>query len=302
MAKFKVFFSNQIILTYNLLEEEIVSQWIPLIKSVVLTDLCPTNHYIGYVSDEVLQNKINRFYQLADQINERSPKEIEKQDITVDNWHSVLNSMHTHFPRLKNDANYQDIWTLLTEYNDLLHNIESALLVKYGNSTSSAPIKFRITLDFNKSNCRELSIPISAYKLFDALFTFGDLKLHYPHVGRHAQELFWAKDITCPKDQFVPQRNFKASVRLHFFDSIKSIEQIKSDWANFYHLRGKDFWDIDIDDPKIAFGYIKIGQLESISINNIDIEIPKDVLERNSFIKKIGDSSVSGWEIIEEGQ
>lgn len=301
MAKFKVFFSDKIVLTYNLLEEEIVSQWIPLIKSVSLTDLCPTNHYIGYVSDEVLQNKINRFYQLADQINERSPNEIETQGITIDNWHSVLNSMHTHFPRLKNDVNYQDIWPLLTEYNDLLHNIESALLVKYGDTTSNDPIKFRITLDFNKSNCRELSIPDSAYRLFDGPFAFGDLKLHYPHVGRHAQELLWSNDMTCPKNQFIPQRNFKASVRLHFFDSVKSKEQIKSDWTNFYHLRGKDFWDIDINDPKIAFGYIKIGQLESISINNIDIEIPMNVIERNSFIRKIGDSSVSGWEIIEEG-
>lgn len=293
--KFKVNFTDNISLIYELVEEDIVNEWTRLIQDRTTDHLCPHNHYIGYVSDDLLNERINRLYNLADYINEHTPDEVIKQEINKDTYVDALNSMHVHFPLLKNDEKYQHIWDMLSEYNDIIHWIESTAPVNWSKYTRSPSSLFRITLDFNKSDSERKPIPDQAYKMFDPNSAFGSLMLHYTHVGKNASELYYKKDFVCPKEQFMPQSEFNASVRLLFTDSYPTNH---ADWKKFYDARGRDFWGIDFDDPKLAFGFIKIGNLLDITVDGAIIEIPKDVDSRHSFRQRLVKTKVLDWEII----
>lgn len=288
--QFRVNFTDNITLTYNLVNHEIVDSWAKLIIAQTVNDLCPYNHYIGYASDEVLNRRVNRLYELADIINASTPERVIKMEITRDNYQTAINTMHVHFPQLKNDENYKHIWDVLSEYNDNIHWIESTIKTSQTDSRL-----FRITLDFNKTDPIFNEIPKSAYSLFDPETLFGELKLHYTHVGRHAQELFLANDLICPQEQFVPQRVYSASVRMYFTENYR-IDRNK--WKMFYNQRGKSFWNLDIDDPKLGFGYMKIGQLSNIAIHGIDIPMPFTVTDRHEFRQKLANTQVVNWEII----
>jgi hypothetical protein len=293
--QFKINFTDDITLIYDLVNEEVVDDWTNKIKARTINDCCPINHYIGYVPDQHLSDRIQRLYELADIINAHVTDRVIKVEITKDNYQDAINTMHVHFPELKNDEKYIDIWSVLTEYNDLIHWIESTAKMRWGNANISESGLFRITLDFNKSNTGFSELPESAYKLFDPHTLFGDLKLHYTHIGRHAHELFLARDTICPSDQFIPQHSYSASVRMHFTDDFYINPTV---WKSFYDKRGKEFWGMEIDDPKIAFGYVKIGSLSSIVISEVDYAIPKTITERHVFRNKIAATKVLSWEII----
>ena len=293
--RFKVNFTNNISLTYNLIDHEIVDKWAEILQTRNLSHLSMDNHYIGYVSEEFLNNRINRLYELADYINEYTPERVIKLKINKDTYQEALQTMHVHFPSLKNDINYQHIWDYLTEYNDIIHWLESTVKSVWQLSDKYNSRYFRITLDFNKSNPEFAMIPESAYKLFDPNTVFGELKIHYTHVGKNAHELFVVNDMICPNDQFVPQRNYTGSVRMYFTDDFYINRE---NWIKFYNKRGIDFWKLNIDDPRIAFGYMKIGQLSTINIDNIDVNIPTTDLDRHNFRNKLVNTSVTGWEII----
>lgn len=287
--KFTIRFSGDIELSYDLVDNEVVPQWKELILSHTASDCCPNNHYIGYSSFEVINERISRLYTLCDLINSRVPDRTIKHDISVDEWRHALSVMHVHFPDLKNDSQYQDIWDYLTEYNDIIHWLESTL-PKYNESSL-----FRITLDFNKTNTTFIDIPESAYELFSPHVCFGELSLHYTHVGKNAFELFTTRDFECPADQFVPQRTFSASVRMYFTEQFMiPIER----WETFYEERGgKQFWQHAIDDPKLGFGFIKIGQLSEIRVDGKSYSIPCNTTERNEFRKLLVNSKVIDWKV-----
>lgn len=292
--RFNVRFTNNITLSYSLIEDTIVNEWKTLIEKHDINDCCPNNHYNGYATIEFIQSKIDRLISLADIINLRVPDRIIKQEITLDNWQQPLSVMHVHFPDLKNQEEYKDIWNLLTEYNDIIHWLES-ILPSYQNSDL-----FRIFLDFNKSNTTFLDIPDEAYNLFYPYLYFGELFLHYTHVGKNAYELLITKDTVCPSDQFVPQTTFSASVIMNFTNNFHlTIEQQQSfidDWKRFYDSRGgKDFWNYEFTDPKLALGFMKIGQLDKIYIDDQPYNIPDSLDEINSFRKKLVDSSIIDW-------
>jgi hypothetical protein len=204
---------------------------------------------------------------------------------------------------MKNDDRYVDAWPLLTEYNDIIHWLESILLnIWSDNKKDSTSSLFRVALDFNKTVNEFIPIPDDAYKLFTPFTKFGDLSLHYTHVGKHAIELFMVNDFECPSDQFMPQRTFNASCRLYLTDDFFSTEALKEQqlarWNQFYVDRGGfDFWQLDINDPKIAFGYCKIGRINHILVNNEYYNIPITLTELNSFREQIAGSSVIDWEI-----
>lgn len=294
--KFVINFTNNIILKYNLIDHEIVTSWKNLIEACSTRDMCPNNHYVGYASKHLVEQRIERLNQLADIINSFVPDRVIKHPIATDNYQHSLSIMHVHFPDLKNDPSYAFMWDMLTEYNDIIHWLEASMPLLDKSSF------FRVTLDFNKSNKTFLPIPDSAYELFTGEYNFGDLSLHYTHVGKNASELFTTNDLVCPSDQFVPQHTYGASVRMHFFDYFHNTEEqkdrLKSNWEQFYVTRGgKEFWGYDITDPKIAFGFMKIGSLESITIANESYSIPQSIEELNDFRKQLVETSVIGWVI-----
>lgn len=287
--KFIVNFSNNTKLIYDLIDHEISRSWSTLIINHNISDICPNNHYVGYASRTLVLSKIDRLNQLADIINTRVPDRVVKQPITLTDYTNSLSVMHVHFPELKNDENYRDIWNYLTEYNDIIHWLEGTL------PSLDHSRFFRITLDFNKAKTQFLPIPDSAYELFTSECNFGDLCLHYTHVGKNANEIFMTNDFVCPQDQFVPQRTFSASVRMHFYDNFHSTTEqknrLQNNWNQFYIDRGgKDFWGYDIDDPKLAFGFLKIGHISEIRIND-------EISELNDIREHLAESTIIDWNI-----
>ena len=299
LQKFKINFTDNISIVYKLIDDVIVTQWAKLILAQTIENVCPINHYIGYASEEFVIERIERLYELADIINDDVPERVIKYEINKSNWRVNLHLMHIHFPDLKNDDNYKHLWHYLTEYNDIIHWLESILINIWSETTySSKSSTFRITLDFNKTSDTRLSIPENSYNLFYPLMNFGDLLLQYTHVGKCAHEMFLLKDFDCPKDQFIPQREFNASVRMHFLDNFvpeNKVQALYDSWTKFYHDKGGfDYWGFTINDPKIAFGYIKVGEIESIS----DRGIPKTLEEMNQFRDKLSTTKVIDWQII----
>lgn len=295
MKYFCVQFTNDIELKYQLIEHAIVTQWIDLIKIRTIDECCTNNHYIGYNSVELIDDKIKKLYFLSDKINNRVPNRVIKQEINKENWQTALQIMHVHFPDLKNDENYKDIWDDLTEYNDIIHWLESTLPDK-----SNISKFFRITLDFNKHyKTNFLDIPEDAFNLFNPFTNFGYLLLHYTHVGKNAHELFVTNDLICPSEQFIPQTKFSASVRMYFTDNFHYTEQSQKiyldRWEKFYYKLDNNFWKYKIDNPKIAFGFIKIGQLKFVNNETAPIE-PMSILKlRQKLIK----SKILFWAVKE---
>jgi hypothetical protein len=127
-----------------------------------------------------------------------------------------------------------------------------------------------------------------------------NLKLHYTHVGKNANEIFITNDLFCPHDQFVPQNSFSASVRMHFYNyfhsTLEQKQRLKNNWEQFYEARGgKDFWGYEFDDPKLAFGFMKIGELVEISINGNIQKIPVTQQELDNFRDNLVQCQVIDW-------
>jgi hypothetical protein len=301
-VQFQINFTNNISMIYDLADEEIAQKWANLIVQRNTSELCKINHYTGYGSAELINSRIQRLYELADAINQYDNTRIIKQEINKDTWKVALHIMHVHFPEMKNDPKYQEAWPFLTEYNDIIHWLESVLLCVWSSKMKSESSLFRVALDFNKTVFEFYDLPESAYKLFTPFTKFGDLSLHYTHVGKHAQELFIVNDFECPPEQFVPQRTFNASCRLYLTDDFFNHSILRdhyiSRWNKFYNDRGAlDFWKLDINDPKIVFGYCKIGEINTILVDNTKIKIPTSLIELNNIRQMIAESIVIDWEI-----
>lgn len=298
--KFKINFTTDISLTYDIIDEPIGREWATHIAKRNINECCKINHFNGYASDEMIQNKINRLYELADYINTFSPSRVIKQEINKDTWKVSLHEMHVHFPEMKNDEQYKDVWDSLTEYNDTIHWLESMLMTVWSDKISNS--LFRLTLDFNKTVFEFYTIPEEAFNNFSPFLQFGGLFLHYTHVGKHAYEMLTVNDMLCPKDQFIPQRTFNGSCRLVFNDYFYPNDITKhiflNKWKKFYTDKGgEDYWGYKIDDPKIAFGLLKIGELIDISKNNVSVSFPKTKEELHSFRKELVNTQVIDWEI-----
>lgn len=301
--QFQINFTNSISMIYDLVDEDIAHTWALSIQRRNINEVCKINHYTGYGNESLINQRIQRLYELTDLINSYDTTRVIKQEINKDTWQLALHMMHVHFPDMKNDSKYADAWPLLTEYNDIIHWLESIFLNIWSDDKKDSPSSmFRVALDFNKNVNEFIDIPESAYKLFTPFTKFGDLSLHYTHVGKHALELFMVNDFECPSDQFIPQRTFNASCRLYLTDDFFSTDSLKEQrlarWRKFYSDRGGfDFWQLDINDPKIAFGYCKIGRINHILVNNHYYNIPTTLTELNSFREQIAGSTVIDWEI-----
>jgi len=300
---FKVSFTDNIELHYSLIDHPLVDDWSKLIATHVIDDCCERNHYFGYAPEEKINQRIERLHNLADIINNHVSEKIVNTRLTVENFRQTLHVMHVHFPELETDPNYAHLRPYLSEYNDTIHWLETILAVVWGKPPGiSESGLFSINLDFNKSDVEFKEIPEDAYELFEFGANFGDLLLHYTHVGKNAQELFFTNDLECPKSQFVPQSTYCASARLYFTDNFSDTEEKKnhmySRWQDFYTRRGgKEYFGYDITDQKMRLGFIKLGKIDKIYIDGNSIKIPTTQEELNSFRKMLVDTEISRWAI-----
>ena len=113
--QFKINFTNNISMIYDLVNEDIAHSWALSIQQRNVSEMCNINHYTGYGSETLINQRIQRLYELADLINSYDTTRVIKQEINKDTWRVALHLMHIHFPDMKNDSKYADAWPLLTE-------------------------------------------------------------------------------------------------------------------------------------------------------------------------------------------
>lgn len=248
---------NTVELTYNLFDTEVVDIWSSMIINTNPTDIRPNSTpWRGIVKD--WDSKILELETLIDKLNQWIPNKIKsKWDISDENL--SLNRLHKHFPELEQTETDPIKLGQLFQYNDLIHEIQSMHNIRLRGKES-----MQLIICPENSLIKKVDIPLLSFKEFTHKFYFGDLFLHYCHVGRHPFEIFLSNDINCPADQIIPQNSIYSYFSLKFFD----LNFDKSKFHNFYY-NSKLSWPYSLDDPKLAFGYIKMGELKKI--NNSEI-------------------------------
>lgn len=242
------------LLTYNIKSHSSAQIWAALMKQCGPVSLRETLNPWQNFDSSIINKKIERLECLIDDLNSWLPteKRILKKWNHNDHQESV-NRLHVHFPEQEKTEKDKDRKKQLSEYNDLIHEIEELSL---------RPDQKRSYLLVCPDGIEE--VPIMDYSQFRAQRHFGELCLHYCHVGRHPFELYSAWDIHCPTDQIIPQHAINTYHTLRFYDDPCLEHWHKQKFKNFYDkstLKNK----IDFKDPKIAFGYISIGNLEKVN-------------------------------------
>lgn len=217
-------------------------------------------------------DKIERLNNLVQLLNCWLPEPIKGRWNDNDPYES-LNRLHVHFPEYERKENDTERRKQLSEYNDLIHEIEFMYHSKIDKKN-----RVYFLCCFENKIAEELKD--EDYKYFQIQRKFGDLLLHYPHVGRHPLELAVQKDVNCPEDQIICQYEISADHSLRFSDFNPSFDQFEK----FYYSSNIK-WPYSLNDPKLAVGYIKLGTLEKVNNEIIKRENIEKILTQVDTIK-----------------
>lgn len=245
--------TDSLTLTYKLEQHRPAQVWAGLMLSAKVESLRPTlNPWLDF-DKSVLLKRISYLLELVNKLNEWLPesnKIISKWD--YGNHQMSVNKFHVHFPEQEKTETDPIHRSQLSEYNDLIHELEILADSKNQKQTPHlliCPDRYDM-----------VPLELDDFNLFRARRQFGELCLHYCHVGRHPFELCAAGDINCPVDQIVPQTLISTFHTLRFYTD---------DFLEHFHkIRFKQFYKLstlqqvmDINDPRMAYGYIPLGKL-----------------------------------------
>lgn len=257
-------FDNGYKLTYKIEQHRPAQVWAGLMLNASVSKLRTTLNPWRDFDKSILPYKIKHLETLATLINEWLPyKIVDKWD--HNNHQASVNKFHIHFPEQEKNETNPLRRSQLSEYNDLIHEIE---ILALGNNQKQIP-----HLLICPDGYETVPLLDDDYKLFNPQRRFGELCLHYCHVGRHPFELFAAWDTTCPIDQIVPQTLISTFHTCRFYNDIFLPHWHKPRFREFYNQSTLK-QVIEFNDPKMAFGYIPIGQLitsdsEEIVLNKV---------------------------------
>jgi hypothetical protein len=242
-------------LTYSLSASAITQTWAGLISRVSPSDIRPySTPWRGVFKD--WDSKVKEINQLIEDMNIWIPDKIQGQWNDEDRNES-LNRLHIHFPELEKTETDRTRKLQLSRYNDLIHEMQVLLEV---NSTGKEQMQLVICPEGEQAGIAPTPIPNNSYWEFTHNFSFGDLVLHYCHVGRHPYEIFTRKDTGVPEDQIIPQSLIYTYHSLRFFDS-----KFNRGYFNEFYFNSKIKWPYKLTDPKLAFGYVPMGKLTLVN-------------------------------------
>ena len=236
-------------------DHDTAQTWASLIEQVNPSYLRETLNPWQNFGTTDLNQRIDRLEQLIDELNAWLPddKLIRKKWDHYNHQESV-NRLHVHFPEQEKNERDEARRGQLSEYNDLIHEIE-------GMTHSTEKVRpYLLLCPDGLSN-----VPLTDFTNFSAQRHFGELCLHYCHVGRHPFEVYSAGDLFCPIEQIVPQHAINAYHTLRFYDDDFLEHWHRQKFKQFYK-RSTLQSVVAFDDPKMAFGYITLGNL--VKVNN----------------------------------
>jgi len=233
--------------TYRLDTHKVAQTWSNFMQQVDIDNLRPSlDPWHGLLN---LTAKVTELNSIIDQLNTWLPHTIEGY-FDASDAEASLNRLHIHFPEQERVETDPVKLKQLMIYNDLIHQIDLGLKSQGSRIFVLVCPDAELYKDFDEED----------YVLFQPRWRFGDLMLHYPHVGRHPFEIFTTNDVDCPSDQIVCQSRISTSHTLRFFDAVIDKEKFKE-----FYKSSEITWPYDIDDPRLSFGYIKLGQLISVN-------------------------------------
>lgn len=249
-------------LTYTLSDSPIAQTWAGLISKVRARDIRPySTPWRGIFKN--WDEKISELNEVIDQLNSWIPEQIQGKWDDADRNES-LNRLHIHFPELEKTETDPERKLQLSRYNDLIHEIQVLLEV---NTTEKEQLQLVICPEGERAGIAPMPIPNDRYWEFTHNFSFGDLVLHYCHVGRHPYEIFTRKDVNVPEDQIIPQSMIYTYHSLRFFDS-----KFNRGYFQQFYFDSKIKWPYKMTDPKLAFGYVPMGKLTLVNGERWDRE------------------------------
>ena len=183
--------------------------------------------------------------------------------------HKHLMELHDEFEHLAEEPDFmssrspKEMKASLTRLNILIHRYECL----YSKRDS-------FNIDIHFMNVSRWFFEEEDYNLFDPSMKKGYLYLDYGVTGVPVLNAY-RQDV---KQKPVPQHNFTAGAKLNFFphDPFESFKDDLKKWL-------ADRWQMDIDDPKLAIGYIPLGRL----IGGFDSKEIGLRLERHTVIDSI---------------
>lgn len=264
---------DEVTLTYELESHRPAQIWASLINSKTPDDLRQSLNPWQNFDKNIVKEKVYLLNNLIDDLNSWLPEHNKiRGKWNVSDHQGSANKLHIHFPEQeKNETNPVHI-RQLSLYNDTIHELEELTM---------RPKEQRPHLLLCTEGMDRVLLEPDDYAHFKASHNFGDLRLHYCHVGRHPFELYSSGDTTCPVDQIIPQYEISPYHTCRFYDN---------KYPNHWHRgRFKNFYDMStikqklaFNDPKMAFGYINLGKL--IGYDNKD-EVISKVSNCNMVVK-----------------
>jgi len=260
-----------ITLTYELEQHRPAQVWAKLINNHTPKDLRPKLNPWRNFDRSAIVPLVIELNDLIDQINLWLPEKIDSKWNTDDNQGSI-NKLHVHFPEHEKNETDPNRRSQLTRYNDIIHELEGMI-----GTTRLNP---RLLICFDE--IETIPLELEDFKHFTPGRKFGELCLHYPHVGRHPFELYRANDYDCPVDQIVPQSLISADHTCRFHTDPTPDNYFPPSFKIFYE-RSTLKHVIDYNDPRMAFGYITLGKL-------------KGTYDEKDLLKRIGQcTKIISW-------
>lgn len=256
---FEVLMSTGLRLRYRLNDTQTARTWLALMTQMrpewlVRGDL---NHRHGFAHTAQILDALARLQRAARQLG------LTLEPVDASGWQATLNRLHLNFPEFFRQRYVRELYDTAHEMNLAIHWLEYELGNVYGGRRQHL-----FNLDFN--HIPEVyrlmgQIPAEEMHRFSPELRFGNLHLHYVYVGRHFLEMFDAQDYLCPAHHFKAQHEFNATCGLVFSEP--------EDWPardaamRRFHARrgGWRFFGYEYDDPRLARGFFKLGELEDVA-------------------------------------
>lgn len=260
-------------LQYELNDNSPTKTWLSLTQETSVDNLRKSlNPWQGQTSQ--YNQVVNDLMLVISELNSWLPSKI-KNSWDFNRPVQSLNELHAHFPDNWSQEPSSEHREQLTRFNDLIHCLELIIV----NKTKNIDLLYLlICCDTSK----KVEIKQEEFNFFTSEVNFGDLTLHYCHVGRHPFEVFLSNDLDCPSDQIIPQYSISSYHTLRFHSYINCARLFK----NFYY-KSKIQWPYMLDDKRLAFGYIPLGKLTTI--NNKIYKSEKDITNIINSCNKILD-------------
>jgi hypothetical protein len=303
---------DKLILFFNLINTDLTSRWIKIIKNNIKDNNDFYFNYVKKLSEKELSDFFNNFQKNINFINQNYDKKLN--DIVSIEYlkknKNILNILHAEFEnynyRLNNIEKENDNCKKFFYNNDLIenfsqlniniHNFES--LIKTNNSDCSCLIYF-------KNDTYQEQLKLEDYFLFSSELKWGNIYLGYNTIGKNFLNCFLDNDIEKVKNKEInPQKKFSSEFYINFCDTYNDVLNINNfDFYNWWIKNNISQYYSNLTIQEYSFGYIPIAYLDGYKINdekiiNIDKTINKDNWNNNvwnnfseitkiEFIKKI---------------